>query len=93
MKSLILEFKIVYIILNSYGFVIYKGKIIYTFAIYFLLFSDNGLKQQWTTVKIDHHFKIYQLSFVYANLYINFLYDAWVRSVFAFNKYTFCLFD
>jgi hypothetical protein len=46
MKSLILEFKIVYIILNSYGFVVYKGKIIYTFAIYFLLFSDNGLKQQ-----------------------------------------------
>jgi hypothetical protein len=45
MKSLILEFKIVYIILNSHGFVVYKGKIIHTFAIYFLLFSNNGLKQ------------------------------------------------
>lgn len=45
MKSLILEFNIVYIILNSHGFVVYKGKIIHTFAIYFLLFSNNGLKQ------------------------------------------------
>ena len=59
MKSFILEFKIVYIILNSHGFVIYKGKVIYTFANYFLLFSDKGLKQQWITVKIDHHSKIY----------------------------------
>jgi len=45
MKSLILEFKIVYIILNSHGFVVYKGKTIHTVAIYFLLFSNNGLKQ------------------------------------------------